>query len=294
MLRRFQAIRSSVKYIGLWKTFFRFLPSRFFSSSNYKAYCRRCYVESCCHEIINESLDFDWSGKVVNRNIFVFWFQGFDAAPETVRQTFNSLKSTHGDSFDVIFVDKFNVGDFCEDSQANVGMVESGLLHPAHFSDILRFSLIYKHGGVWLDAGMYYLDDIGEMLKGRLRSLQVLDSQSSSVYVSKGRWAGAVWGGLKGDPFFLSVTKCLNLLHAISGPSIEFLIMDDVLDLIISRSNSIASQLTDSPSVRNLYSLQRSIIQNCCSGQVVAQNPIGKLTHKYDDLNSEFFSLIMK
>lgn len=105
---------------------------------------------------------------------------------------------------------------------------------------------------------------------------------------------GLVLPGLVGKEIhFFNVVKCLDSLHAIRGPSVELLIMDDVLDLIISGCDNIASQLAGSPSVRNMYALQQCMAEDFCSDEILDENLIGKLSYKLDHINANYFSLLI-
>jgi tetratricopeptide (TPR) repeat protein len=80
--------------------------------------------------------------------IFVYWAQGFDAAPPVVRACLAALKANNPDSR-VHELSLDNIGDYVDMPE---DLVASLAGDHYHFSDLLRMLLLEKFGGVWVDA----------------------------------------------------------------------------------------------------------------------------------------------
>ena len=65
----------------------------------------------------------------------------------------------------VQFIDMNNVGEFVELPEIVYKKLRTGKLLYAHFSDIVRNSLLAKYGGLWLDATVYTSGKIPEIAK---------------------------------------------------------------------------------------------------------------------------------
>lgn len=86
--------------------------------------------------------------------IWLMWWQGEASAPRSVRLSIASIKSAFPDS-DVHVIDKNNYTSFCTIPPLFIDLLEAERFGLAHFSDIVRVSLLREHGGLWMDATLY-------------------------------------------------------------------------------------------------------------------------------------------
>lgn len=85
----------------------------------------------------------DWTPK-----IFVYWGQGFENAPEIVQFCHAELHRLH-DADDIVVLTDENLSEWVElppDLRDTLGENRTA------FSDVLRFELLAKYGGIWIDA----------------------------------------------------------------------------------------------------------------------------------------------
>lgn len=88
----------------------------------------------------------DYSDKV-----WVCWFQGYDAAPFLVKACINSIYRSMPDK-EVIILTNENYVKYVNLPEYIIKKFETGQIGFAHFSDILRISLLAKWGGMWIDS----------------------------------------------------------------------------------------------------------------------------------------------
>ncbi len=81
---------------------------------------------------------------------FVFWWQGEDNAPEVVKACINSIKKNHKGT--VIVLSENNYSKYSNIPEYVVQKMRQGKMSLTHFSDILRYNLLYNWGGCWIDA----------------------------------------------------------------------------------------------------------------------------------------------
>lgn len=101
-------------------------------------------------------------GKNVNpfeKNIFVFWGQGFDSLPKIPKACIESIKCYYPD-YNLFCISLENYMNYVDIDEKIVSLFEKGKISIQTFSDILRFQLIYKYGGVWCDATLLFFDRI--------------------------------------------------------------------------------------------------------------------------------------
>lgn len=104
--------------------------------------------------------------SVESPKVFVYWGQGFDAAPSIV-QAARKRTELLSHAEDVVFLTDSNIGDYVSLPQSVLKFQDS---RRAAFSDVLRFSLLAEHGGIWMDATCFpsarLLDHFPTLVKG--------------------------------------------------------------------------------------------------------------------------------
>lgn len=86
------------------------------------------------------------------------WWQGAEYAPDIVKACIKSWRKNITQKYDIIIVDKNNYQDYIDIPTYIIRKVDNGDICLAHLSDIIRMTLLYKYGGMWLDATVYLTD----------------------------------------------------------------------------------------------------------------------------------------
>lgn len=89
-----------------------------------------------------------------NKNIWIFWYQGMENAPDIVRACYNSIKE-HLNTWNIILITKENYMEYVNIPEYIIEKLKKNVMTITHFSDILRLALLEKYGGLWLDATVY-------------------------------------------------------------------------------------------------------------------------------------------
>lgn len=90
-----------------------------------------------------------YSGK---RYAWSCWWQGMEEAPDLIKVCINSQKMHLPDEVELVIITKDNYRDYVEFPQWLIDRVEDGRVTLTTFSDVIRASLLYKYGGIWLDS----------------------------------------------------------------------------------------------------------------------------------------------
>jgi hypothetical protein len=83
--------------------------------------------------------------------IWVFWWQGEDNMPNTVKACYNALRQNAA-GHPVQLVTSENYGQYADIPQFIMDKVSASAISVTHLSDIMRMCLLYENGGMWLDA----------------------------------------------------------------------------------------------------------------------------------------------
>ena len=89
-----------------------------------------------------------------SNKVWVFWRQGYDNAPDLIKACHESVKEFLPDR-DIIFLSDSNIKDYINLPEYITQKFSSGKISEAHYSDIVRISLLAEHGGLWLDSTVY-------------------------------------------------------------------------------------------------------------------------------------------
>lgn len=95
--------------------------------------------------------------KSNNNRIWVCWLDGIDKAPDIVKTCYASLKKNISDK-EITIITKENFDKYVEIPEEIKKKWQSGIIGPAHFSDILRTEILIRHGGYWIDSTVYCTD----------------------------------------------------------------------------------------------------------------------------------------
>lgn len=139
-----------------WLNFYLISPFRF-KLSNWAILHKTNFLSNFIESNYKNTID-----KFQNKNnselvtevpkIWVFWAQGKDKMPQLVKACYNQLIKFNQN---VILLTNENYKNYVDLPDGIIKKSYSGKLSWANFSDILRNSLLYKYGGLWIDATVW-------------------------------------------------------------------------------------------------------------------------------------------
>ena len=74
--------------------------------------------------------------------------------PPVVRSCYKSVLK-NAEKHPVILITENNITEYVDIPQYIYEKIREKKMTLTHFSDILRENLLYKHGGIWMDATIY-------------------------------------------------------------------------------------------------------------------------------------------
>lgn len=114
------------------------------------------FIDSYDHQAPLPEDDPSMRGK-----IWVCWWQGLDNAPDIVKACVRSIRK-HSCGHEVIVLNESNYLEYASMPDWVVDKYRSGVISKTNFSDLLRFTLLSQHGGVWLDATIFVTSPLSE------------------------------------------------------------------------------------------------------------------------------------
>jgi hypothetical protein len=120
--------------------------------------------------------------------------------PDLVKACYNSV-CIHANGHPVNVITQDNFSDFIDIPDYILLKLESGIMTLTHFSNIIRMTLLYKYGGMWIDATMLATGTLPKQyFDAELFSLK---REQEGDNVSLCRWTAFFFCGKKDNIFFL-------------------------------------------------------------------------------------------
>lgn len=161
-------------------------------------------------------------GKIVNK-IWIFWAQGYERMPQSVRKCYESVLSNRGQN-DVILLDMNNYSQYVNIPEHIECKMRDGSITFTHFSDILRFTLLRDYGGYWIDATIFVTQPIDVC-----DHLFTIKNVHMPQYISEGFWCVFFWYMPQGYPLSNFVCDYLYSYWEKQDTLIEYLLVDFVI-----------------------------------------------------------------
>jgi len=107
-------------------------------------------------EEILQNIDFDKINLAssVNKTIWTCWWQGEKNAPEIVELCIMRMRKMSGNA-KVVVIDKDNYDKYIKLPDDIINLFNDKKMSMAHFSDILRTSILSDYGGLWIDSTIW-------------------------------------------------------------------------------------------------------------------------------------------
>jgi hypothetical protein len=149
--------------------------------------------------------------------IFVFWWQGFEEAPELVRECEERIQKLNP-KHKIVEIDANNWGTFVDIPEELIAKVDHKKITIAQFSDILRFELLKKYGGIWIDPTCYLTTSLSTDIYAH-EFYTINHGQTWEHPICKGKWAG----------FFLGSSKNNYLVNFVSDMFVEYWMHEEAM-----------------------------------------------------------------
>ena len=264
------------------------------------------YLQKFLEPTINKYKSLNFSVNNTEKNgrtpIWVCWFQGEENMPELCQVCYNQLKKVLPECSELHLITLANYEQYVE-------KVERGIITYTHFSDILRWALLEKWGGLWIDSTVFCSKDISNefLLKPEFWSVklnEIYDTACFGQVVSNCQWSGFL---LKSQPNSILVRFVLEstLLYwekhnIIIDYFIENLIIKIAYENINSIKEIIDNIIPNNDKIYNLHNLMDKKFDNEIYCGLIKNTTFFKLTWKKkyskntDKGDSTFYGYMLK
>lgn len=163
--------------------------------------------------------------------------------PEIVRVCYKSvLENANGHPVNLIT--KENYKDYVTFPDHILDKYNKGLISMTHLSDILRVSLIYEYGGMWIDATILLTGPLPERINSEVFSIK---HKKKKPHVTNYRWTAFFWYGKKGNILFHYAQSFFYEYWKKETTMINYLLIDYVFAIAYDRIPAITSMVDSIP-----------------------------------------------
>jgi len=274
-------------YASFWISFVYVFPSK--KGQKYMSFLQR-FFEIHLKKLTSEYQNYIHPQKNLIKSdkipVWICWFDGYDSMPELVKVCYNSVyKNIPEELAEIKLITINNYHEFVHLPEYIVEKFNNKKICPAHFSDILRFALLSKYGGMWLDATVYISSEIPvEYLTTDFYTQKVSDKEKYYYEPSRAQWCGFIWSGSPNNILFSFVRDGLFSYWQNFDAAIDYIFFDYI---ILNAYNNIANvkDMIDNQKPNNelIWDLWQSIdlpFDQEKYNYICEQNIFHKLTYK--------------
>lgn len=172
--------------------------------------------------------------------VWICWWQGIDNAPELVKCCVDSVRRNIDLSkAEIHIITLDNCMEYVTFSPQVIEKFNAGKISMTTLSDRLRMELLYRYGGLWIDA-TYYVND------RRINTVFDKDFYTQKTGypiwdddVVKGRWAGNFIKGMAGFPLFGFVMQAFDEYYTYRDDLIEYFMIDYFIEIAYEKFDVI-------------------------------------------------------
>ena len=221
-------------------------------------------------------------------NVYVMWWQGMQNAPLLIKNNINKMQTIFGENR-VHIITQDNWKEFCSISSVIIQKFYDGKISIAALSDIIRFNILKKYGGLWVDSTVILSENCKDLLlKYENKDFFSISNRDQDYhYISKSRWAIWLIGGKAGYPLFNFIDAFYNLYFEKHNFLIDYYTTDDIIayfyktnrkfkeDVYVNSNDWHPYLLSDN--MNELY--DKRVIENVKAYPLYG---VQKFTYKYD------------
>ena len=162
--------------------------------------------------------------------IWTMWQQGEAQMPETVKSSMKTIKDfARRNGCELHLLTDENLHNFINIPKDITEKYKKKELSAAHYSDIVRFSLLYQYGGIWMDATLFVSPyATGDMFKGDFFSLNHPPIHADKIERAIGdfKWSSFFLAGKRGKSYFKHIRDLFIYFVRKYPVFIQYLMLD--------------------------------------------------------------------
>jgi len=214
--------------------------------------------------------------------IWVCWWQGEDKMPEVVRFCYESLKRNTPSEKAIIFLDSKNYREYVDIPEYIIKKFEKRIMSITHFTDILRMTLLAKHGGLWIDSTVFLSDKMPDcVFQNTYFSAKTPFFPNS---VAKSKYTVFLLGAAANSPWIVYARDMLYEYWKTSWKLLDYILVNYILTLALDSIPELNEQvkncILDTPHITTLQRLGNETCNMQIFNKMISECQFYKLSYK--------------
>lgn len=227
------------------------------------AFCERRFSH-----LLRKYQTFDYTNHKNDGPIWICWLQGEESMPPIVRVCYSQLKKTAPENRSVILITWDNLKQYTDIPEYIIEKLNKGYMSYTHFSDIIRFSLLANHGGLWVDSTVYVSSPIPDSVfeQPYFSATTEFDAESSYRYngINRCLWKCFILGAAAHSTWFCCAKEMIYEYWKTSDFLLDYMMVDFILVTIHDKVPSVRRHLSGCVELApHLYSLEKLADEPC-------------------------------
>lgn len=244
-------------------------------------------VQTYCEE--DKQIILEDSGKSEKFPIWCCWWQGEESMPELVKLCQARLKQViPEDKAELHLITLENYAEYVDLPEHIVKKFQDGIITMTTMSDVLRFHLLDRYGGYWLDATVFFTEEIPKQyFSGEFYCQRMVSNVEYSKREACGsNWCGFSMAGPKGSVVFRFMKDAFAKWWAKYDSIIDYVLIDYMLLTGFRHVPAITEIINKVPDnnedIFEMYKVLNQPYSKELFEKVTKRNVMHKLTYKID------------
>ncbi len=196
----------------------------------------------------------DFGGKIP---VWVCWWQGEKEMPEFISGCIRSIRMHLPEDITVLkLITLENCMQYVTFTEKVIQRFNEGNITYAQLADLLQAELLYRYGGMWVDAACFVTKPIEKnVFEQQIYTLR-FQASFCEADITKGRWCKKVWYTRKGYQLFRFLTESLWYYWEIEDKMIDYDLVDPIIAVAVDEFSDIRKDLEKCEYVENTMFLK--------------------------------------
>lgn len=238
----------------------------------------------CLHRAVSLPTDDEEELPVENYHVWTMWWQGEEQMPPIVRATYESIRRMS--SKEVVLITKDNYRRYVTFPEYIVNKIKRGRITMMQLSDIVRASLLYEHGGMWIDSTMLCAKPISETIfNSELFTIKASTPPRDCKYIAHGRWNGQLLATSKRHLELFRCTRYVLLEYWRKYDVLmDYLLVDSTIDYVYNereRTRRLIDGIAPfNPRTHEMCDVLNDVYDKAVYDNLTSETTFFKLTYK--------------
>lgn len=247
------------------------------------------YVDTYLEELVS-----DYKGAIAEKKeksfrkvpIWCCWWQGEESMPELVKMCHTRLKQViPSERAELHLITLENYKLYVDIPEHILEKFEKGIITMTTMSDVLRFQLLERYGGYWIDSTVFFTGDIPEnYLSDDFFCQRMTESKQAKREACKCNWCGFSMAGTRGNVIFRYMNDAFAKWWSDFDIIIDYVLIDYLLmtgyKCIPQIRVSINQVSNNNEDIFEMYQYLNCPYSDELYKQLTKRNVMHKLTYK--------------